>query len=105
MPSVSSFLLLVFKVESDFGSFIFKTFQIDAIDGSQNIVDLGGTLAVVLWMPSMGHGSSPVKVDKLDTGTYRAKNVFFTMGGSWEIRIQLKSGNDIADEAIIPINL
>jgi YtkA-like len=91
--------------DSDFGSFLFKTFRPNAGDGSPIEVDLDGTATVVLWMPGMGHGSSPVTVERLDVGTYRARNVFFVMKGDWEVRIQLKDGNEIKDQAIIPISL
>ncbi len=86
-------------------SFLFKTFRINAGDGSPLEVDFAGAVEVVLWMPSMGHGSSPVTVVQLDVGTYRASNVFFIMKGDWEIRIQVKDGNEIKDQAIIPISL
>ena len=68
-------------------------------------VDLNDSVEVALWMPSMGHGSSPVTVERLDTGTYRASEVFFTMKGDWEIRIQLKEGDEVRDQAIVPITL
>ena len=90
--------------DSETGSFLFKTFRQNAADGSPVLEDLG-TMAVVLWMPSMGHGSSPVTVERLDVGTYRAKNVFFVMKGEWDIRFQVKDGSDVKDEAIIPIVL
>lgn len=54
--------------ETEFGSFLFKTFRPNLGDGSPIEVDLEGTHAVVLWMPSMGHGSSPVTVEQLDVG-------------------------------------
>lgn len=92
--------------ETDFGTFLFKIFKQNPVDGSSILEDLsGGVLTVVLWMPSMGHGSSPVTVARLGVGLYRASNVFFTMRGEWEIRFQLKAGNAVQDQAIIPINL
>lgn len=94
-----------YPTETDFGSFLFKTFRPNKGDGSAFPVDLGGTPTVVLWMPSMGHDSSPVQVEQLDVGTFRATDVFFVMKGQWEIRIQLKVGNEIKDQAIIPITL
>lgn len=91
--------------EDDFGSFLFKTFRQNMADGSPIVEDLEGTMAVVLWMPSMGHGSSPVVVERLDVGTYRASKVFFTMKGDWDIRFQLKDGGNVTDQALIPITL
>lgn len=40
---------------------------------------------LVLWMPSMGHGSAPAKVADLGSGQYMATNVFFIMSGEWEL--------------------
>lgn len=93
-----------FPTETDFGSLIFKTTRENLGDGSAVPVDPPGDVAVVLWMPGMGHGSSPVTVERLDVGTYRASRVFFTMRGSWELRFQLKSGNGIDDQAIVALD-
>jgi hypothetical protein len=90
--------------EDDVGSFLFKTFRPNKADGSMVVETLPGVVAVVLLMPSMGHGSSPVFVDQLDTGTYRARRVFFNMKGEWEIRVQINNGG-LINEAILPIAL
>lgn len=53
-------------------------------------------ILVRLWMPSMNHGSAPTQINRwvdqsgavLNT-TYLVKNVFFTMGGSWEVQVLL----------------
>lgn len=52
-------------------------------------------------MPSMGHGSRPVKVEEVSgaIGVYDATNVIFIMGGPWEIWVQLKNGSEILDQA------
>lgn len=57
-------------------------------------------LSVILWMPSMGHGSVPVKLEASSASTIKVTNVFFIMPGDWEIRIQLKEGNEIYDQII-----
>lgn len=92
-----------FPTSEDFGSFIFKTGRENSADKSPLPQDLEGEIAVVLWMPSMGHGSSPVTVTKLDTGTYRADRVFFTMPGDWEIRIQRIVNGAAVDQAVIAL--
>lgn len=45
---------------------------------------------VELWMPSMGHGSAPTKVfvDPDIPTLLHVTNVYFIMGGDWEIRIK-----------------
>ena len=91
--------------DAESGSFKFKIYRINLGDGSPVPVDPADvTLNVVLWMPSMGHGSSPVQLKKLDVGTYEVTDVFFIMRGAWEIRFQLKNGKTIEDQATIPFN-
>lgn len=72
--------------ETQFGSFVFTlsdlaTDRLDLTDHNQ--------ISVVLWMPSMGHGSSPVNVEKIAPGIYRAEKVFFNMKGDWEIQFKI----------------
>jgi hypothetical protein len=86
------------------GTFVFKTLAVSN-DGIHKEADMNGAIAVVLWMPSMGHGSSPVQVEHLGVGTYRATNVFFVMPGDWEIRIQLSDSTGVIDTAIIPFEM
>ncbi|HTL12379.1 MAG TPA: hypothetical protein VL588_07815 [Bdellovibrionota bacterium] len=63
-------------------------------------------LKVKLWMPAMGHGSSPVTVTPaVDAagsaveGIFEATGVYFVMGGHWEIWAQIKQGTTIVDQA------
>ena len=67
--------------------------------------DLEKDLHVFLWMPSMGHGSSPVKIQKVADGEYDVTNVNFIMGGKWDLRIQLKEGNQVVDEVVVPLSI
>lgn len=71
------------------------TFKVEA--------DLPSLPEVILWMPSMGHGSTPTTVSAIDVGIYRVDEVFFVMPGEWEIRFQIKNGRAVADEAIVRI--
>lgn len=66
-------------------------------------IDLNYNVAIVLWMPSMGHGSRPVVVEKQASLKYNATKIFFIMPGDWEIRFQLKSNNEIVDEYVVKI--
>jgi len=91
--------------EDEFGVFTFKTYRVNPSDGSLTEEDPAGRISVVLWMPSMGHGSSPVTVEKVGLGTFRATQVFFSMKGAWEIRFQVKVGDEKRDQAIIPISI
>ena len=62
--------------------------------------ELTDNVDVVLWMPSMGHGSAPTQVERavdangnLLTGVFNVRNVFFIMGGDWEVRVTLTDAN------------
>lgn len=65
------------------------------------------TITVQLWMPDMGHGSQKTKVlpvrdaaGAVVPGVFDVSEVFFVMGGNWEIRLQLKdAANVIMDQA------
>jgi hypothetical protein len=90
---------------NDVGSFIFKTYRLNTFDQTAIEVNSVSIPQVQLWMPSMGHGSTPTQVTQLDVGTYRAENVFFIMPGEWDIRFQIKDGDTVSDEAIVHITL
>ncbi len=61
-------------------------------------VDPEYDLKVMLWMPTMGHGSFPVTVTQSQTGIYEATEVFFTMGGYWDIHFQLLENEKVVNE-------
>ncbi len=55
-----------------------------------------GDFSVVLWMPSMGHGSAPTKIQPYQDaqgrtllGIYHVSNIYFMMGGDWDVNIAL----------------
>lgn len=65
-----------------------------------------------LWMPSMGHGSSPVKVSRIAgktgkplAGRFRVSDIYFVMPGSWEIRVKLLREKTILDETKVAIKI
>ena len=89
--------------DSDFGIIVFKTYQM--INGTKVLKDLSGTATLVLWMPSMGHGSSPTTVTRTELGTYRANRVYFVMPGAWDLHFQNKIANDVSDEAVVSLTL
>jgi hypothetical protein len=66
------------------------------------LVEPPQTLGVTLWMPSMGHGSAPVTIEKLSDGHYLVSDVYFVMSGDWDIRVQQKQGKTVLDQAIFP---
>ena len=55
-------------------------------------------VSVKLFMPSMGHGSSPTKTEKVIdengeelAGVYRVRKVNSLMAGDWELRVTIKN--------------
>lgn len=87
------------------GSLIFKIFRLNAFDQTTVQLDSQELPQLILWMPSMGHGSTPTAIQRLDVGTYRASDVFFIMPGEWDLRFQIKSGTEVNDEAQVQIVL
>jgi hypothetical protein len=91
------------------GTLIFKVYRGNRLDDSPVLVEPeAGRLVrvgLVLWMPSMGHGSSPTRVDRVDVGTYRASDVFFIMPGEWDLRFQFSEDNQVIDEAVAQIRI
>lgn len=87
------------------GALVFKVYRGNLLDDSPLETDFSSNPSVVLWMPSMGHGSSPTTMERIDVGTYRASNVFFIMPGEWEIRFQVKEGTSVQDEAVVTLTI
>jgi hypothetical protein len=85
--------------------FIVKTWKNSVGTMNGPYQDLELPLHIILWMPSMGHGSAPVKITKVSEGEYEVTDVHFIMGGKWDIKFQLKKGNQVFDETILPIRL
>lgn len=91
--------------ETEMASIVFKIYRLSLYDQTPIEINLADNPEVVLWMPSMGHGSSSTEVEKLETGTYRAVKLSFFMPGEWQIKFQLKSDNVVQDEAIVDFTL
>jgi hypothetical protein len=86
------------QTEDEMGSFLI---QFGILDSDNHLTPQTppAALAVILWMPSMGHGSSPVSLTPLSTGLYRVSNVWFSMRGDWLIQVQFKNQTAVLDEA------
>ncbi|MFZ4404342.1 MAG: hypothetical protein ACOYOK_09605 [Pseudobdellovibrionaceae bacterium] len=90
---------------SQSGSFIFKTYRANYFDQSSVLLDWSALPEVILWMPSMGHGSTPTEVERLDVGTYRVKKVFFVMPGDWDLQFFIKENSEVKDDAVISVSI
>ncbi len=93
------------KGNGEAASLVFKVYRGNLLDDSPVPVDLAPAPVLDLWMPSMGHGSAPTTVARIDQGTYRASEVRFLMPGDWELRFRQKEGDRVLDEAVVSILL
>lgn len=92
----------VMPTDSTFGSMILTFTDLNNLDVPVTPIN---EPFVMLWMPSMGHGSSPVMMEFIETGKYRAKDVFFIMPGPWDIHFQLNDGSTLIEEVIQKIDI
>lgn len=91
-----------FPTQEETGSFVMKFYE----EGNPDTPLIPHfTPAVILWMPSMGHGSSPVTITQLNDNTFKVSEVYFIMLGEWDIRFQLKDNDDVIEEQIQKISL
>ncbi|MGZ3690492.1 MAG: FixH family protein [Pseudobdellovibrio sp.] len=61
-------------------------------------------MSVVLWMPEMGHGSSPVKLELFGLNKYKVTQAYFIMPGTWEVRLSFTL-NGVKHNLAIPVNV
>ena len=89
----------------EMGAFLLKFWRPNLADQSPILQDPPSEwkLAIELVMPSMGHGTSPVRVQKMDIGTYLVEDVFFSMPGEWDVKIQFlnEAGAKIDETSIL----
>lgn len=88
---------------SDESAFTLKFWVKNGGGESGPFVDPAPSVGVKLWMPDMGHGSSPVTITRTEAGVYQVSRVFFIMPGDWEVRVQIKRGTDIQEEVAAPV--
>jgi hypothetical protein len=74
--------------------------------------ELNDNIEVVLWMPSMGHGSAPTQVERaveangnLIPGVFNVRNVYFIMGGEWEVRVTLTDAQGSKETKAFKVSL
>lgn len=54
-------------------------------------------LKVVLWMPDMGHGSSPVTMQDIGNNHYLVTDAWFIMPGQWTVKLNFDFGGENLD--------
>lgn len=79
------------------------TFEM-AITNSQGVPVTGLTLAVVPWMPAMGHGTSITPtVSESPPGTYVVGDVDLFMAGVWQLRTAISG--PMTDDVVPTFNI
>ncbi|MBC85625.1 MAG: hypothetical protein CL677_00480 [Bdellovibrionaceae bacterium] len=89
----------------DSGKILLKTFRLNHFDKTPVPASLSIAPVLTLWMPSMGHGSTPSVVSIVDIGTYLVEDVFFVMLGEWDLHFQIKVDGEVTDEVVVPIRI
>ena len=78
--------------------------QVQWLNENDEPVDIDGDFKVLLWMPAMGHGSSPTKVGKQSgVGSYLVNKIYFTMPGEWEVRLTLRLKDQNPETQALPV--
>lgn len=98
--------------DSDKGEFTLRFWDAEQSSESGPYVDPAQTVFVKLWMPSMGHGSSPVTTAPSKDagglaipGVYSVTEVFFVMPGAWQVIVQLKQNGLVFDQAALDVEI
>jgi hypothetical protein len=56
------------------------------------------TLNIYIWMPDMGHGSSPVDIKQLNSTDYAVSEIAFIMPGIWVLHVEILENNQVVDQ-------
>lgn len=56
------------------------------------------TLNIYIWMPDMGHGSSPVDIKQLNSTDYVVSEIAFIMPGLWVLHVEILENNQVVDQ-------
>ena len=55
-------------------------------------------LSIYIWMPEMGHGSSPVVIKQVNSTDYNVYELAFIMPGLWVLHIEILENNKVIDQ-------
>lgn len=56
------------------------------------------TINAYIWMPDMGHGSSPIEIKQVSELQYIFSEVAFIMPGLWVLHIEILENNQVVDQ-------
>ena len=58
----------------------------------------GASIEAILWMSSMGHGSSPITIQQTGPLHWHFSEVFFIMPGLWELQLKVHNPSGANDQ-------
>jgi hypothetical protein len=87
--------------------FEFMTWNPQSADSKGPFADVPDmTWRISIFMPDMGHGSSPVRLEQISSGHYQVSKLYFFMPGRWEIRFQLENrSSQVIDQFALPVDV
>lgn len=88
----------------DVGSLVVQVYRIDPQTRVAQLTSPGPEFELVLEMPLMKHGSTPITIENLGPGLYRANEVYFNMTGDWELRFFFKTVEGLDDKVFVPFH-
>lgn len=56
------------------------------------------TLNAFIWMPEMGHGSSPIEISRINNNEFFMNEIAFIMPGLWVLHIEVLENNQVIDQ-------
>lgn len=78
--------------------------EITALDADSSKPVSGLNVALVPWMPAMGHGAATdVTIEPREGGRYVARGLGLFMAGRWELRTSFEGA--VNEDAIIPLQI
>lgn len=96
--SVENSTQSIYEIDSDAGRHMKLRFEADPVTTDTKLgflcVDPDTPVSLAkLWMPDMGHGSSPTRLVPAGNACTRIERVNFLMDGVWEIRVRLNDND------------
>ena len=62
------------------------------------------SVEVELFMPDMDHGSKQTTITESSPGVYRVSDMYFLMGGLWEVRVKVTSPDGKTEQQLFELD-
>lgn len=89
-----------YPTQDETGSMLLRLYRFSNLDQYPELIDTTNSPQLLLWMPSMNHGSSPTSTQKISAGTFQVDDVFFVMPGAWDLHFKLTDEENGSDEIV-----